>query len=147
MTPQQKYARDNPKKIKESQHKWYVANKEKSAANGKKWKLKNPEKAQALHEKYRQKNLTYHAKYMRAWRRKQLIAPPPYEPPEHCEACGRPLLKPNLDHCHITNRFRGWLCNPCNAALGLAGDTPEGVRRLLEYIIRTQAMLDLQLLE
>jgi hypothetical protein len=44
--------------------------------------------------------------------------------------------------------FRGWLCSNCNIALGLAGDNPEGVRRLLEYITRAQAMLDLrQLLE
>lgn len=42
--------------------------------------------------------------------------------PERCEICelseehnGRTLA---LDHCHKTGKFRGWLCNTCNLALG-----------------------------
>lgn len=36
----------------------------------------------------------------------------------HCALCGTPenaskwLL--HMDHCHITGKFRGWLCKPCN---------------------------------
>jgi Recombination endonuclease VII len=144
---QRRWAKANPEKVKANMRKWQVANKDKQAARNKEWKRKNPEKVKALHEKYRSQNKGYYKRYMRAWCRKRLVEPPPYEPPAHCEACGRSLVKPNLDHCHITNRFRGWLCNPCNAALGLAGDTPDGVRKLLEYIVRAQAMLDLQLLK
>jgi hypothetical protein len=122
------------------------------AAQSRKWRAANPEKKAAETKKYRQANLVKYKNYMRAWRRKQLIEPPPYEPPTHCEACGvefepTPQRRHCLDHCHITNRFRGWLCSNCNIALGLAGDTPGGVRKLLEYIVRAQAMLDLQLLE
>lgn len=108
------------------------------------WKKANPEKYKAGQKRWRQKHQT---KYMRAWRRKKLAAPPPYEPPECCEACGRKLVKPNLDHCHLTGLFRGWLCNPCNAALGLAGDTPEGVSRLLDYITLAYAKLEQRMQE
>jgi recombination endonuclease VII len=153
----------NKEKALETARKWRAANKEKVhkynqkaytklppgylAAQSRKWRAANPEKKRKEFKDYKERNPTWFKNYMRAWRRKKLTAPPPYEPPSHCEACGRPLLKPNLDHCHVTNRFRGWICNPCNAALGLAGDTAEKVRRLLDYIVRAEAMLDAQLLE
>jgi hypothetical protein len=120
-----------------------------------KWRAKNPDKT----KQYNARVKTEWARALdialiteRAWRRKQLVAPPLYDPPEHCEACGitfepTPQHRHCLDHCHVTNRFRGWLCSNCNIALGLAGDNPEGVRRLLEYITRAQAVLDLQLLK
>jgi Recombination endonuclease VII len=119
--------------------------KERKLETQRKWRARNPDKVKAANDRQRAKGDW--SGYVRAWRRKQLVEPPPYEAPSHCEACGRVLIKPNLDHCHATNRFRGWLCNPCNAALGLAGDTVEGVTRLLEYITRAQAMLDRKLTE
>lgn len=87
-----------------------------------------------------------HRGYMRAWRRKKL-GEVPREPPARCECCGCPLVDPNLDHCHKTGMFRGWLCGNCNRALGLAGDTVEGVRKLLAYIERAYADIDARLLK
>ena len=51
--------------------------------------------------------------------------------PEVCELCGRPPGKTalNLDHCHTTGKFRGWLCNSCNTSLGKMGDSIEGVKQ------------------
>ena len=144
---QKRYREKHRERLKTNMRKWYAANKEKQQARNKVWKQKNPEKVKVLRDRYRQQNKEYYKRYMRSWRRKQLVEPPPYEPPANCEACGRPLLKPNLDHCHTTNRFRGWLCNPCNAALGMLGDSPEGVRKLLDYIVRAYAMLDLRILK
>lgn len=47
----------------------------------------------------------------------------------HCAICGvaegecsRRLC---MDHCHVTGKFRGWICLRCNSALSLAGDLPE----------------------
>jgi len=57
-----------------------------------------------------------------------------------CEMCGKP---PNgsrkstqvlhLDHCHKTERYRGYLCHKCNTGLGLLGDR-EGVLNALSYL-------------
>jgi hypothetical protein len=44
-----------------------------------------------------------------------------------------------LDHCHATGRFRGWLCNGCNAALGYTRDNPEVIRMLIAYLQKSTA--------
>ena len=56
-----------------------------------------------------------------------------------CASCGRKEEKGRykhmaVDHCHTTGKVRGILCSSCNRALGLVGDTSEGVRKLLKYI-------------
>ena len=58
------------------------------------------------------------------------------EPPLNCQCCGR-LAKNNklsLDHDHITGEFRGWLCQPCNKALGMIGDNLESVMLFVAYL-------------
>lgn len=53
--------------------------------------------------------------------------------PEICEVCGNGG-KIVFDHCHTSNKFRGWLCNPCNIALGMLEDDPERLEKLLVYL-------------
>lgn len=50
-------------------------------------------------------------------------------------ACNR-LPKRRLvgDHCHTTGRFRGIICDNCNVAMGLTGDSPALLRALAEWI-------------
>lgn len=43
-------------------------------------------------------------------------------------------VETHLDHCHKTNRFRGFLCYRCNMALGKFGDDPERLIRAAKYI-------------
>lgn len=57
-----------------------------------------------------------------------------------CQICGwredgdgRSLC---LDHCHITGRFRGFLCHKCNKAIGLLGDNLTLVEKAVEYLDR-----------
>lgn len=40
----------------------------------------------------------------------------------------------HLDHCHTNGRVRGWLCSPCNRALGMLGDNADTLRRAADYI-------------
>ena len=56
-------------------------------------------------------------------------------PPEDskCECCGD-ITKLCLDHDHITEQFRGWLCLNCNHGLGKFKDNPEVLIRAAEYL-------------
>jgi hypothetical protein len=40
----------------------------------------------------------------------------------------------HVDHCHDSGRIRGLLCVTCNTGLGKLGDSPERLRRALEYL-------------
>lgn len=55
--------------------------------------------------------------------------------PDACECCGRTDCKLVLDHDHKTNTFRGWICDNCNVALSRCGDTLEGAKNLVNYLI------------
>ena len=50
-----------------------------------------------------------------------------------CHACGG-QDRVCRDHDHKTGRTRGFLCNNCNTALGLLGDSPERLHQLAQYI-------------
>lgn len=55
-----------------------------------------------------------------------------------CQLCSKvpPRGLLHLDHDHITNEFRGWLCPSCNTGLGKLGDSLEGVMRAVRYLSR-----------
>lgn len=107
--------------------KWYYDNKETYAARRRAWRA-NPESNEnrkpspprtESHRKMRER---------RAGRAR----------PELCELCGRaPTGQGKIlafDHCHTTGKFRGWLCNKCNTAIGLAGEDPAILRALADYL-------------
>ena len=39
-----------------------------------------------------------------------------------------------LDHCHETEKFRGWLCHKCNRSLGGFDDNVETLLRAIKYL-------------
>lgn len=39
-----------------------------------------------------------------------------------------------VDHCHITDKFRGWLCHKCNRGLGNFDDNIDILKRVINYI-------------
>ena len=39
-----------------------------------------------------------------------------------------------MDHCHKTEKFRGWLCKNCNMAIGKLGDDLDGVMNAVNYL-------------
>jgi hypothetical protein len=55
--------------------------------------------------------------------------------PEFCECCGRVPQKWVLDHNHLTNEFRGWLCDRCNTGIGKLGDNIDGIVKALNYLL------------
>lgn len=53
----------------------------------------------------------------------------------NCAICQRePSSRPHVDHDHDTGNVRGLLCGPCNRGIGYLGDSPDVVRRALEYL-------------
>lgn len=40
----------------------------------------------------------------------------------------------NVDHCHITGKVRGMLCNDCNRGMGFLKDDPEIVMKVYKYL-------------
>lgn len=68
-------------------------------------------------------------------------------PQDHrCEICNRseseiPYQRKTpwrLDHCHKTNKFRGYLCSACNSALGMFFDDPKRLEAAIEYLKRNE---------
>ena len=52
-----------------------------------------------------------------------------------CHCCGGTHHKSLVvDHCHDTGNYRGWLCEPCNFAIGHLGDNIEGVKKAVKYL-------------
>lgn len=39
-----------------------------------------------------------------------------------------------LDHCHESNKFRGWICQTCNVAIGLLANDPAIFLRAIDYL-------------
>jgi hypothetical protein len=53
-----------------------------------------------------------------------------------CAICGTEPKLWHLDHCHMTGRVRGMLCQPCNHALGLFKDNKETLQNAINYLTR-----------
>ena len=54
---------------------------------------------------------------------------------EHkCDICQNVMSKPNVDHCHTTNKIRGILCTNCNTALGKFKDDVDMLQRAIDYL-------------
>jgi len=39
-----------------------------------------------------------------------------------------------LDHNHTTKKFRGWICNNCNVAIGRFADSVSGLKKAINYL-------------
>ena len=61
--------------------------------------------------------------------------------PYPCDCCKKSIFTTKtiqLDHCHETGKFRGWLCKECNISVGNLGDNVLGLVRALTYINKTE---------
>lgn len=61
--------------------------------------------------------------------------------PYKCDNCSKDIVTTKtlqLDHCHLTGKFRGWLCKECNISLGNLGDSIEGLFKTVKYLNKTQ---------
>jgi hypothetical protein len=60
---------------------------------------------------------------------------PNREMPVRCDLCHEaPHRTLQLDHCHKSKKFRGWLCGRCNKLLGMVKDDPQLLRAAAAYL-------------
>lgn len=57
----------------------------------------------------------------------------PRPKPEQCEVCNKGGVIV-FEHNHKNNKFRGWLCSPCNSVLGFVKDEPTILEKLANYL-------------
>lgn len=102
----------------------------------------NPEKVNSVQRAKYTRNAERVRVYMREYQWKKNGWPrPTRKMPKNCECCGAPPSAKvlNLDHCHTTNVFRGWLCWNCNTSIGKLGDTIAGLQQAINYLKRASA--------
>ncbi len=52
-----------------------------------------------------------------------------------CQMCEEYVgMSIHLDHCHVTGRFRGFICRSCNSIIGYAQDSIPRLKRAIEYL-------------
>lgn len=44
-----------------------------------------------------------------------------------------------FDHCHETGKFRGLICNQCNRAIGMMGDSADRIEKVARYLREAEA--------
>jgi recombination endonuclease VII len=113
-----------------------VLNLEKRREGRRRYYRKHKDKELTANRKWKEEHATTVKGYILA--QKERIAGRPR--PEICELCGEKPRKTDkrhgihFDHCHITGKFRGWLCYRCNNILGQVRDKSELLRRLADYL-------------
>jgi hypothetical protein len=66
---------------------------------------------------------------------------PSLQNPYKCDCCKKDIITTRtvqLDHCHETGLFRGWLCKECNISMGNLGDNISGMMRVIKYMNKTE---------
>lgn len=109
----------------------------KSNASSRDWKSRNPEKVREQKRRYRKKHAArlkrkaseYQSKRWKA--RFEKIAGRPK--PKNCEICNQ-TGRICFDHCHRSDKFRGWICSQCNIVLGMVYDSPELLEKMISYL-------------
>lgn len=97
---------------------------EKAAALSAVWRQANPEKVVTNN-----RTAKSHAR-----RELEVLAGRPR--PQLCDICARSNRTIHFDHDHQRGHFRGWICGPCNMALGLVKDDAGILRKMIAYLER-----------
>jgi Recombination endonuclease VII len=66
---------------------------------------------------------------------------PTVQNPYKCDCCNKDIFTTRtiqLDHCHKSGLFRGWLCKECNISMGNLGDDINGIMRVIKYLNKTE---------
>jgi hypothetical protein len=116
---------------------WARANSMRRAAQSLKWYAKNKEVKKASVSQWRKENAAWYRATAAASRlaKREKIAG--RVKPLECEVCGS-TDRICFDHCHASNKFRGWICFWCNLSIGYAKDSPVLLRKLATYVKKAE---------
>lgn len=111
----------------------------------KEWVKANPDKVKSYQKKWREARAIYHIARQRPYQLKKYgLTLESYDALLDtqgglCGICGTD--KPTgrwkvfaVDHCHVTGKVRGLLCNECNRGMGLLKDSASLLRKAAEYL-------------
>lgn len=119
----------NPEKAKAYKHEHYIRNKEKISRQSKEYYQRNKERTK---KKNRENYLVDLAKQYKV-SVEHLIE---LRSKNICAICGSKDRPMHIDHDHETGTIRDLLCQPCNRALGLFGDSLEVLEAALAYLVK-----------
>jgi hypothetical protein len=111
----------------------YLRNREKRLADGKAYRATRHEQYRDYQRRWRSENPELNRERQRLSSARKLEKEAGRPKPDKCEICGSDT---NLcfDHCHVSGKFRGWICSRCNKVLGFVEDDPEILYSLAEYL-------------
>ncbi len=125
-------------------------NPKRHAEYSRRWEAKNPERHREIRKRVQHRSRWKNIELSRAKERAKekrnrdkraaQIAGRPR--PSCCDVCGKKRKRIAFDHCHSTGNFRGFLCSPCNVAIGLVGDSPKTLRALARYLEKVHVTIN-----
>lgn len=136
----------NPQAYKERSARWKAANPERLKELQKAHSLKNAEKIRIRSKDWYANNKQTAAVNARRVKLKMYgLTIDQYqsllESQNHCcaicekkEALTGKLNRMYVDHCHLSGKARGLLCQKCNAGLGMFGDRPDLLAKAITYL-------------
>lgn len=102
---------------------WRSKYPEKVKEHNRRWRMNNPDKVRDMHFKREYGKTAAEVGALKAAQN------------HICSICQKPR-ELYVDHCHITKKFRGMLCNKCNLLLGHAEDSLDILESACEYLKR-----------
>lgn len=132
----------NKDKVAASQKEWRENNVEKRKETKAEWDKANPERKKQHNKVFKTKNPDYFvSKHLKNTYGITLEEYNGILQLQHhkCAGCGvearnAQRQKLYVDHCHVTNKIRGLLCQHCNTALGMVKDNTETLINLVSYL-------------
>ena len=135
---------------------WREKNRDRCLAYNRKWAKDNPDKVKASNKRrYERTKHIIRAKSRDNNRKKKYgLSPEQYNnmfeaQNKACAICKshEPYSKFgwHVDHCHISGAVRGILCNRCNTSMGMAGDSIDRLRAMIDYLSRAAIRDDVEI--
>jgi len=140
---QKKYYEENRQSLLQKNAQWREANKERVSQLSKKYYTENKDSLLDYQRKYREHPVNNHRSFLQRLDKEWGLSESKYvemfsAQKGECPICESPLIsdtkRPVVDHNHTTGDIRGILCDGCNRAIGLLGDSEVSLQNALNYL-------------